>query len=50
MAEGKYCKCGHRESEHKHGACTGQNSKDETGAVTDRVILCECKKFEAQTK
>ena len=43
----EYCRCGHQRAEHKrNGACSGQKSRDEHGAVTERLILCDCKEFE----
>ena len=45
------CVCGHRGSEHKRPTgqgqlgCSGQRLKDETGAITAELFLCDCKDF-----
>jgi hypothetical protein len=51
------CKCGHRKSDHKRPSrnlldgvvdreCSGQNARDSSGAVTNEMPPCPCKKFE----
>lgn len=44
----KYCKCGHLKSEHKKpdGSCSAQKNKTAERAVTQTLILCECRGFE----
>jgi hypothetical protein len=45
------CECGHRKSDHKRPTgpgrigCSGQKLLDHSGAITEELILCECKDF-----
>ena len=49
--QNELCECGHSLLEHRRPdgrgnfSCSGQKSKDASGAVTNQLILCDCKRF-----